>query len=58
MDFYVRYYEKKVKGEDDNPTIGIILFWVWIYEYHYFFMLIPVFCSITTQPPYWSRRIL
>jgi predicted nuclease of restriction endonuclease-like (RecB) superfamily len=25
MDFYVRYYEKKVKGEDDNPTIGIIL---------------------------------
>lgn len=25
MDFYVRYYEKEVKGEDDNPTIGIIL---------------------------------
>ena len=25
MDFYVRYYEKQVKGEDDNPTIGIIL---------------------------------
>ncbi|MGH4121593.1 MAG: PDDEXK nuclease domain-containing protein [Clostridium sp.] len=25
MDFYVRYYEKKIKGEDDNPTIGIIL---------------------------------
>lgn len=25
MDFYVRYYEKEMKGEDDNPTIGIIL---------------------------------
>ncbi|MBZ9636173.1 YhcG family protein [Clostridium sp. FP1] len=25
MDFYVRYYEKKIKGGDDNPTIGIIL---------------------------------
>ena len=25
MDFYVRYYEKEIKGEDDNPTIGIIL---------------------------------
>ncbi|MBX4262837.1 DUF1016 family protein (plasmid) [Clostridium estertheticum] len=25
MDFYVRYYEKEVKGDDDNPTIGIIL---------------------------------
>lgn len=25
MDFYVRYYEKEVKREDDNPTIGIIL---------------------------------
>jgi hypothetical protein len=25
MDFYVRHYEKKVKSEDDNPTIGIIL---------------------------------
>jgi len=25
MDFYVRYYEEKIKGEDDNPTIGIIL---------------------------------
>jgi predicted nuclease of restriction endonuclease-like (RecB) superfamily len=25
MDFYVRYFEKKVKKEEDNPTIGIIL---------------------------------
>lgn len=25
MDFYVRYYEREIKGEDDNPTIGIIL---------------------------------
>lgn len=25
MDFYVRYYEKEVKKETDNPTIGIIL---------------------------------
>ena len=25
MNFYVRYYEKEIKGEDDNPTIGIIL---------------------------------
>ncbi|WP_243155982.1 PDDEXK nuclease domain-containing protein [Clostridium sp. C2-6-12] len=25
MDFSVRYYEKEIKGEDDNPTIGIIL---------------------------------
>lgn len=25
MDFYVRYYEKEIKREDDNPTIGIIL---------------------------------
>lgn len=25
MDFCVRYYEKEIKGEDDNPTIGIIL---------------------------------
>lgn len=25
MDFYVRYYEKEIKGTDDNPTIGIIL---------------------------------
>lgn len=25
MDFYVRYYENEIKGEDDNPTIGIIL---------------------------------
>lgn len=25
MDFYVRYYEKEIKGDDDNPTIGIIL---------------------------------
>ena len=25
MDFYVRYYEKEIKNEDDNPTIGIIL---------------------------------
>ncbi len=25
MDFYVRYYEKEEKQEDDNPTIGIIL---------------------------------
>jgi predicted nuclease of restriction endonuclease-like (RecB) superfamily len=25
MDFYVRYYENKVRTETDNPTIGIIL---------------------------------
>ena len=25
MDFYVRYFEKEVKTEGDNPTIGIIL---------------------------------
>jgi predicted nuclease of restriction endonuclease-like (RecB) superfamily len=25
MDFYVRYFEKEVKSESDNPTIGIIL---------------------------------
>ena len=25
MDFYVRYYEKEVRREGDNPTIGLIL---------------------------------
>ncbi|MBU2589317.1 MAG: DUF1016 family protein [Nanoarchaeota archaeon] len=25
MDFYVRYFEKEIKQEDDNPTIGLIL---------------------------------
>jgi hypothetical protein len=25
MDFYVRYFEKEIKQEGDNPTIGIIL---------------------------------
>ena len=25
MDFYVRYYEKEIKSDSDNPTIGIIL---------------------------------
>ena len=25
MDMYVRYYEDKIRGIDDNPTIGIIL---------------------------------
>ncbi|MFH1352579.1 MAG: PDDEXK nuclease domain-containing protein [bacterium] len=25
MDFYVRYFEKEVKQQDDNPTIGLIL---------------------------------
>jgi len=25
MDFYVRYYENKIRTETDNPTIGIIL---------------------------------
>lgn len=25
MDFYVRYFEDKIKAKDDNPTIGIIL---------------------------------
>lgn len=25
MDMYVRYYEDKIRGADDNPTIGIIL---------------------------------
>ena len=25
MDFYVRYYEKEIRSETDNPTIGIIL---------------------------------
>jgi hypothetical protein len=26
MDFYVRYFEDKVRQKDDNPTIGLILF--------------------------------
>ena len=25
MDFYTRYYEKEIKEESDNPTIGLIL---------------------------------
>ena len=25
MDMYVRMYEDKIRGEDDNPTIGLIL---------------------------------
>ena len=25
MDFYVRYFEDRIKGKDDNPTIGLIL---------------------------------
>jgi hypothetical protein len=25
MDFYVRYFEDRVKRKDDNPTIGLIL---------------------------------
>ena len=25
MDFYVRYFEKEEKQENDNPTIGLIL---------------------------------
>jgi predicted nuclease of restriction endonuclease-like (RecB) superfamily len=25
MDFYIRYYEDKIKQKEDNPTIGIIL---------------------------------
>ncbi|NBK97805.1 MAG: DUF1016 domain-containing protein [Erysipelotrichia bacterium] len=25
MDFYVRYFEKEIKSDSDNPTIGIIL---------------------------------
>jgi len=25
MDFYVRYFEDKIKQQDDNPTIGLIL---------------------------------
>lgn len=25
MDFYVRYFEKEIRQEEDNPTIGIIL---------------------------------
>jgi len=25
MDFYVRYFEKEVRGKDDNPTIGLVL---------------------------------
>lgn len=25
MDMYVRMYEDKVRGADDNPTIGLIL---------------------------------
>lgn len=25
MDFYVRYFEKKIKQKNDNPTIGLIL---------------------------------
>lgn len=25
MDFYVRYFEKEVRGSDDQPTIGLIL---------------------------------
>lgn len=25
MDFYIRYYEKEMKLEGDNPTIGLLL---------------------------------
>jgi hypothetical protein len=25
MDFYVRYFEREVKGEGDHPTVGLIL---------------------------------
>lgn len=25
MDFYIRYFEKKIKTETDNPTLGIVL---------------------------------
>ncbi len=25
MDFYVRYFEKEVRGDGDNPTVGLIL---------------------------------
>lgn len=25
MDMYVRMYDERVKGKDDNPTIGILL---------------------------------
>ena len=25
MDFYVRYFEKEIKKEEDNPTIGMVL---------------------------------
>lgn len=25
MDMYVRMYDEKVRGKDDNPTIGIVL---------------------------------
>lgn len=25
MDMYVRMYDERVRGEDDNPTIGIVL---------------------------------
>lgn len=25
MDFHVRYYEKEIKPQGDNPTIGLIL---------------------------------
>ena len=25
MDFYVRYFEKEIKPQGDNPTIGLIL---------------------------------
>jgi len=25
MDFYVRYFEDKIRQENDNPTIGLIL---------------------------------
>ena len=25
MDTYIRIYEDKIRGEDDNPTIGLIL---------------------------------
>ena len=25
MDFYVRYFEKEIRRNDDNPTLGLIL---------------------------------
>ncbi len=25
MDMYVRMYDERVRGEEDNPTIGIVL---------------------------------